>query len=324
MTDPVLELEQLTVSVRGRHGTASIVDGVDLAVDAGRTLAIVGESGSGKSMTVLAAAGLTPAGIQVGGSVRLLGRPLTGLSRRRVRQLRGRHVGFVFQDPLSALNPLMSVGRQISEAYRLVHGKNREQGRDRAVELLTQVGIPEPAHRVDDYPHQFSGGMRQRVMIAMALACEPELLIADEATTALDVTIQAQVVELVKDLQARLGTAVIWITHDLGVVAGLADTVAVMYGGLIVETAPVDALFGAPAHPYTRALLDARPQLDAPREVLAAIPGTPPSPLAPPAGCVFHPRCPRRADPRCATQRPPLREIRPGHAARTFCPPERP
>jgi peptide/nickel transport system ATP-binding protein len=236
---------------------------------------------------------------------------------RQRRAFRGRHVGFVFQDPLSSLNPLMTVGRQIGEAYRLLHGRSRADARRRSVELLGQVGIPDPEQRADSYPHQFSGGMRQRVMIAMALACEPELIIADEATTALDVTIQAQVIDLVTELQAKLGTAVIWITHDLGVVAGMADTVAVMYGGRIVEQAPVDELFEHPAHPYTRALLAARPRIGD-RSPLAAIPGSPPSPLRLPAGCAFYPRCPARADARCATELPPLAPVSPGHLVRTF------
>lgn len=322
MTEPVLEIEQLTVDISTRRGRAALVNGVDLSVPRGGTLAVVGESGSGKSMTMLAATGLTPPGMRVGGAVRLLGEDLTAVSRRRLRQLRGRHIGFVFQDPLHSLNPLMPVGRQISEAYRLLNGKNAAQGRERAVDLLGQVGIPQPEQRIDSYPHQFSGGMRQRVMIAMALACEPDLLIADEPTTALDVTIQAQVVELVKELQTRLGTAIIWITHDLGVVAGIADTVAVMYGGRVVESAPVDTLFEAPAHPYTRALLAARPQVGDDRTALPAIPGTPPDPFAPPPGCAFYPRCPHRADTRCATQVPPLVAVGPGHAARTFYPSE--
>lgn len=319
MTEPVLQVQGLTATVRTRKGQASIVNGIDLSVRRGQTLAIVGESGSGKSMSMLAATGLAPAGIEVGGTVRFLGEDLSTMSRSQLRTLRGRHIGFVFQDPLSSLNPLMTVGRQIGEAYQLLNGHSRGQARDRAVELLSLVGIPEPEQRVSAYPHQFSGGMRQRVMIAMALACEPDLLIADEPTTALDVTIQAQVIELIKDLQARLNTAVIWITHDLGVVAGMADTVAVMYGGRIIEHASVDGLFSAPAHPYTRALLAARPTIGGPRTPLAAIPGAPPTPFALPAGCAFYPRCPDRSDLRCRTELPPLREVRPGHLVRTFC-----
>ena len=317
MTEPVFSVSDLRVSIRSRRGLASIVNGVDLSVDRGRTLAVVGESGSGKSMTMLAATGLTPPGLTVDGSVRLLGTDLRGMRGRPLRAFRGRHVGFVFQDPLSSLNPLMTVGRQIGEAYRMLEGHSRADARRRSVELLDQVGIPDPEQRADSYPHQFSGGMRQRVMIAMALACEPELLIADEATTALDVTIQAQVIDLVTELQEKLGTAVIWITHDLSVVAGLADTVAVMYGGRIVEQAPVDDLFDRPAHPYTRALLAARPRIGD-RAPLAAIPGSPPSPLQLPPGCAFYPRCPARSDARCATELPPLAPVGPGHLARTF------
>jgi peptide/nickel transport system ATP-binding protein len=317
MTEPVFSVRDLRVSVRTRRGLASIVNGVDLTVDPGRTLAVVGESGSGKSMTMLAATGLTPPGVDVDGSVRLLGTDLRTMRDRQLRAFRGRHVGFVFQDPLSSLNPLMTVGRQIGEAYQLLQGRSRADARRRSIELLDQVGIPEPEQRVDSYPHHFSGGMQQRVMIAMALACEPELIIADEATTALDVTIQAQVIDLVTQLQAKLGTSVIWITHDLSVVAGLADTVAVMYGGRIVEQAPVDELFERPVHPYTRALLAARPRIGD-RSPLAAIPGSPPSPLQPPPGCAFYPRCSVRADARCATELPPLAPVGPGHLARTF------
>jgi len=317
MTEPVFSVRDLRVSVRTRRGLASIVNGVDLTVDPGRTLAVVGESGSGKSMTMLAATGLTPPGVDVDGSVRLLGTDLRTMRDRQLRAFRGRHVGFVFQDPLSSLNPLMTVGRQIGEAYQLLQGRSRADARRRSIELLDQVGIPEPGQRADSYPHQFSGGMQQRVMIAMALACEPELIIADEATTALDVTIQAQVIDLVTQLQAKLGTSVIWITHDLSVVAGLADQVAVLYGGRIVEHAPVDELFERPVHPYTRALLAARPRIGD-RSPLAAIPGSPPSPLQPPPGCAFYPRCSVRADARCATELPPLAPVGPGHWARTF------
>jgi len=317
MSEPVFSVRDLRVSVRTRRGLASIVNGVDLTVDHGRTLAVVGESGSGKSMAMLAATGLTPSGVRVSGSARLLGTDLRTMRARQLRAFRGRHAGFVFQDPLSSLNPLMTVGRQIGEAYQLLQGRSRADARRRAVELLGQVGIPDAEQRVDSYPHQFSGGMRQRVMIAMALACEPELLIADEATTALDVTIEAQVINLVTELQAKLGTAVIWITHDLSVVAGMADDVAVMYGGRIVEHSPVDELFEHPAHPYTKALLGARPRIGD-RSPLAAIPGSPPNPLRLPPGCAFYPRCPVRGDARCATELPPLAPVGHEHSARTF------
>jgi peptide/nickel transport system ATP-binding protein len=330
VSDIVLEVEDLTASAAGRRGPrgrrdrAAIVNGVDLTVRRRETVAVVGETGSGKTMTMLAATGLIPPGVEVSGTVRLLGEDLGRLPAKELRRFRGRHVGFVFQDPLAALDPLMPVGRQIGEAYRLIYGKSRDEARERALELLTQVGIPKPAERIDNYPHQFSGGMRQRVMIATALACRPDLLIADEATTALDVTTQAQVIALVKQLQQALDTAIVWITHDLGVVAAIADTVAVMYGGRIIEHAPVHALFDSPAHPYTRGLLAARPHLAGERGPLAAIPGSPPDPFTLPAGCAFHPRCPIKADPRCETEIPPLRDVGPAHLVRTFCPAERP
>ncbi|MFJ6954171.1 ABC transporter ATP-binding protein, partial [Micromonospora aurantiaca (nom. illeg.)] len=260
MTDStVLSVDDLTVTVGTRRGPVRAVAGVSWQVRQGETFALVGESGSGKSMTLLAATGLAPRAATVTGRVRLLDTELTALPDDRRRKVRGRHVGFVFQDPMTSLNPVLPVGRQVTEAAEEHLGLTRRAARDRAVELLELVGIPSAARRVDAYPHQFSGGMRQRVAIAMALACEPDLLIADEPTTALDVTTQAQIIELVADLQARLGTAVVWVTHDLGVVAGIADTVAVMYGGRIVEQGPVDAVFDTPTHPYTRALLAARP-----------------------------------------------------------------
>jgi peptide/nickel transport system ATP-binding protein len=315
---PVLEVQGLTVAFSGPRGNAKVVDGVDWTVHRGETLAVVGESGSGKSMTALAATGLAPRGARVGGNVRLLGEDLFAMSDAERRSARGRSVGFVYQDPMTSLNPVMTVGRQVGEACEAHLGASRQDARARAVELLGLVGIPSPEQRVDAYPHQFSGGMRQRVVIAMALATDPVLLIADEATTALDVTTQAQILELVAALQERLGTAVVWITHDLGVVAGIADRVAVMYGGRVVEHATVDAVFAEPAHPYTRALLAARPQPGTRVESLSTIPGTPPLPTAMPPGCAFWPRCPVRGDARCATEEPPLVEVGPGHAARTF------
>ncbi|MFI7305843.1 ABC transporter ATP-binding protein [Micromonospora aurantiaca] len=314
----VLSVDDLTVTVGTRRGPVRAVAGVSWQVRSGETFALVGESGSGKSMTLLAATGLAPRAATVTGRVRLLDHELTALPDDRRRKVRGRHVGFVFQDPMTSLNPVLPVGRQVTEAAEEHLGLTRRAARDRAVELLELVGIPSAAQRVDAYPHQFSGGMRQRVAIAMALACEPDLLIADEPTTALDVTTQAQIIELVADLQARLGTAVVWVTHDLGVVAGIADTVAVMYGGRIVEQGPVDAVFDTPTHPYTRALLAARPDPSRRGEDLVAIPGSPPSPLDLPAGCAFWPRCPVRADPRCEHELPPLTPVGNGHTVRTF------
>ncbi|RLQ09105.1 ABC transporter ATP-binding protein [Micromonospora sp. BL1] len=314
----VLSVDDLTVTVGTRRGPVRAVAGVSWQVRPGETFALVGESGSGKSMTLLAATGLAPRAATVTGRVRLLDTELTALPDDRRRKVRGRHVGFVFQDPMTSLNPVLPVGRQVTEAAEEHLGLTRRAARDRAVELLDLVGIQSAARRVDAYPHQFSGGMRQRVAIAMALACEPDLLIADEPTTALDVTTQAQIIELVADLQARLGTAVVWVTHDLGVVAGIADTVAVMYGGRIVEQGPVDAVFDTPTHPYTRALLAARPDPSRRGEDLVAIPGSPPSPLDLPPGCAFWPRCPVRADPRCEHELPPLTPVGDGHTVRTF------
>jgi peptide/nickel transport system ATP-binding protein len=315
---PVLTLEDLTVTFGTRRGPAQAVAGVSWEVGRGETLALVGESGSGKSMSVLAATGLTARSARVSGQVRLLGEDLLADSEARRRRRRGRHVGFVFQDPMTSLNPVLPIGRQVSEACEEHLGMTRRQARDRAVELLDLVGIPSARERVDAYPHQFSGGMRQRVVIAMALACDPDLLIADEPTTALDVTTQAQIVELVARLQERLGTAVVWITHDLGVVAGIADRVAVMYGGRIVEQARVDDLFAHPSHPYTEALLAARPDPSHAGDELPAISGSPPSPLDLPQGCAFWPRCPVRGDARCEHDLPPLREVGGGHVVRTF------
>ncbi|AEB44976.1 ABC transporter ATP-binding protein [Micromonospora maris] len=320
MSDAVLAVSGLTVTIGTRRGPARAVAGVDWSVQAGQTLALVGESGSGKSMSVLAATGLAPRAARVTGGVRLLGEDFTALPADRRRRMRGRHVGFVFQDPMTSLNPVLTVGRQVAEAGEEHLGLTRRAARTRAIELLDLVGIPSAAQRVDAYPHQFSGGMRQRVVIAMALACEPDLLIADEPTTALDVTTQAQIVELVADLQQRLGTAVVWITHDLGVVAGIADTVAVMYAGRIVEQGPVDAVFDRPGHPYTSALLAARPEPGAGGGDLVTIAGAPPSPHELPAGCAFWPRCPVRGDARCEHELPPLVPVAGAHHVRTFYP----
>ncbi|MFJ5798451.1 ABC transporter ATP-binding protein [Streptomyces decoyicus] len=294
--EPVLSVRELAVTFPTPRGPVRAVDDLGFEVHRGRTLGIVGESGSGKSVTSLAVMGLHT-GASVTGSITLGGRELTGLPERDLNRLRGRKMAMIFQDPLSSLHPYYTVGEQIAEHHRVHFGSGRRAARERAVEALGEVGIPEPRRRAREYPHQFSGGMRQRVMIAMALACEPELLIADEPTTALDVTVQAQILELIARLQEERGLAVIMITHDLGVVARVAHDVLVMYGGRGVERAPVDTLFAEPAHPYTRALLDSLPRLDdSDEEPLRVIPGSPPSLLTPAPGCAFAPRCPRPAD----------------------------
>ncbi|GHC46878.1 ABC transporter ATP-binding protein [Streptomyces cinnamoneus] len=309
---PLLSVQDLTVTFPTPRGPVRAVDALGFSVHRGRTLGIVGESGSGKSVTSLAVMGLHT-GAEVTGSVVLDGRELVGLPERELNRLRGRRMAMIFQDPLSSLHPYYTVGEQIAEHHRVHFGSRRAAARRRAVEMLGEVGIPEPARRAGEYPHQFSGGMRQRVMIAMALACEPELLIADEPTTALDVTVQAQILELIARLQQDRGLAVVMITHDLGVVARVAQEVLVMYGGRAAEQAPVDDLFAAPAHPYTRGLLDSLPRLDdRDDEPLRAIPGSPPSLLAPSPGCAFAPRCPRAAAAtgaerrRCEETRPSL------------------
>ncbi|MFE5933925.1 ABC transporter ATP-binding protein [Streptomyces sp. NPDC056470] len=308
----LLSVRDLTVTFPTKRGAVRAVDSLAFDVRRGRTLGIVGESGSGKSVTSLAVMGLHT-GAEVTGSVTLDSRELIGLSDRELNGLRGRRMSMIFQDPLSSLHPYYTVGEQIAEHHRVHFGSRRRAARERAVEALAEVGIPEPRRRAGEYPHQFSGGMRQRVMIAMALVCEPDLLIADEPTTALDVTVQAQILELIARLQEERGLAVVMITHDLGVVARVAHDVLVMYGGRATEQAPVDALFGAPAHPYTRGLLDSLPRLDDPDDApLRAIPGSPPSLLDPSPGCAFAPRCARAAAgsaeerARCAGERPQL------------------
>lgn len=311
-----------------RIGPAQILNDVTWSVERGQTLGIVGESGSGKSMSVLAATGLLPAakGLHLDGRSWLGGDApvdnLLALDAERLRRLRGPRIGFVFQDPATSLNPLLSVERQLTEGLEEHRGMTRRAAASRAVELLELVGIPDPERRLQSYPHQLSGGMRQRVMIAIALSCEPEVLVADEPTTALDVTIQAQILDVVADLQHRLGTAVVWISHDLGVVGGIADRIAVLYGGQVVETGGVRDIFADHRHPYTAGLLASRPRLGHRAEALAMIPGSPPDPRHLPTGCVFYDRCTVRADERCATERPPLAQpegAADGHLVRSFC-----
>ncbi|MCW2967429.1 MAG: transporter ATP-binding protein [Solirubrobacteraceae bacterium] len=292
---PLLEIEALKVDFSTEDGVVHAVDGVSLAIEEGRTLGIVGESGSGKSVTGLTVMGLTRGrNATISGSARLDGNDLITMSDRELRQVRGNDIAMIFQDPLSSLHPFYTVGKQLVEAYKTHHPKaGKGESRDRAAEMLTLVGIPDPTSRLDSYPHEFSGGMRQRAMIAMALINEPRLLIADEPTTALDVTVQAQILELIQRLQQELKMAVIMVTHDLGVVAELADDVAVMYAGRIVERGPKRSIFDAPEHPYTWGLLGSIPRLTAPRdEALVPIPGRPPSLINRPGGCHFHPRCP--------------------------------
>jgi oligopeptide/dipeptide ABC transporter ATP-binding protein len=324
VSDVVLSVRDLEVSFATKRGLAEVVRGLDYDLHRGETLAIVGESGSGKSVSTLALTKLIPMPPgRVSGTARFGADDdapdLIALSERELQRYRGRHIGFVFQDPMTSLNPVHAVGRQLTEHVRHHLGLSERDARDRAVELLRKVGIPGAEKRLDDYPHQFSGGMRQRVVIAIGLACDPSVLVADEATTALDVTTQAQIVDLVGELQDELGMGVIWITHDLGVVAGIADRVLVMYAGEVVEAAPVDELFASPRHPYTVGLMASMPVLgDLDRAQLESIPGLPPAPTNLPPGCAFHPRCTYRLDDRCADERPPLVEIAPDHRVRSF------
>jgi oligopeptide transport system ATP-binding protein len=305
---PLLQVRDLTTEFMTDRGIVRALNGVSFSLDRGETLGLVGESGSGKSVTALSIMRLItePVGRIASGEIWFDGRDLTQLSDSQMRQLRGREVALIFQDAMSSLNPVLTVGRQITETLRTHLGLTPDAARTRAVELLNLVGIPDPAKRLSDYPHQFSGGMRQRVMIAMALSCEPKLLIADEPTTALDVTIQAQIVELLQRLREELGMSMIMITHDLGVVARIADRVNVMYAGSIVESGFVDDIFDDPQHPYTRGLLASIPRVDTGREEeLRSIPGLPPNLLEPPLGCAYQPRC-DVAFAKCEVNRPPL------------------
>ena len=288
-----LDVRDLRVRFPTADGVVQAVDGLSLQLDRGRRLGVVGESGSGKSVTALSIMGLhQPGTARLSGEIWLGGQELVSADPEQVRKLRGQSMAMIFQDPLSAMHPYYPVGRQIVEAYRLHHDVSKHAARRRAVELLDRVGIPQAASRFDDYPHQFSGGMRQRAMIAMALSCNPALLIADEPTTALDVTVQAQILDLIRDLQAEFNSAVLIITHDLGVVAELADDVLVMYAGRAVEYGPASAVFSSPQHPYTWGLLGSVPRWDRERtQRLAPIPGSPPSLINVPPGCPFHPRC---------------------------------
>ncbi|GHC74971.1 ABC transporter ATP-binding protein [Streptomyces cinnamoneus] len=314
---PFLSVRDLSVRFATEDGTVQAVDGLSFGLERGRTLGIVGESGSGKSVTSLAVLGLhDPRRTTIRGEILLDGQELTGAPEPVLEKLRGDTMAMVFQDSLTALSPYYTVGRQIAEPFRKHTGASRRDARLRAIEMLEKVGIPNAALRVDDYPHQFSGGMRQRAMIAMALVCDPELLIADEPTTALDVTVQAQILDLLKDLQQQTGSAIVLITHDLGVVANTVDELLVMYAGRAVEYGTVREVLREPRHPYTWGLLGSMPRLGSDvEEPLSPIPGTPPSLLAPPPGCPFHPRCAFTAEvggERCATERPELPDGRGG------------
>jgi len=312
---PLLEVEDLRIDFLTDAGWVRVVEDVSFTIGAGETLGLVGESGSGKSVTAMSLMRLVPEppGRVAAAGIRFAGEDLLKLDDDALRAVRGNDIAMVFQESMTSLNPAFTIGAQIAEAARRHLGLGRRAALDRAAEMLEVVGIPDPRARVHHYPHEFSGGMRQRAAIAMALVCEPRLLIADEPTTALDVTVQAQVLELLRDLQQRFGMAVLFITHNLGVVADLCDRVAVMYAGQIVESADVHSLFEAPGHPYTEGLLRAMPQLGRRGEALAVVPGVPPRPTAMPAGCRFHPRCPYATD-ECRNQTPELQQISAGGA----------
>jgi peptide/nickel transport system ATP-binding protein len=320
MTNVILEVKNLNVEFVTDDGIVHAVNNVSYKVERGKTLAIVGESGSGKSVSSLAVMGLiTSANANISGEVFFNGKELIGADPEEVRKLRGDEMAMIFQDPLSALHPYYTIGDQLAEAVLVHHDIKEEEARARAAEMLTKVGIPSVEQRMDEYPHQLSGGMRQRVMIAMALINGPELLIADEPTTALDVTVQAQILDLLRELQKEFGTAIVLITHDLGVVADLADEVLVMYGGSVVEHAPVREIFYSPQMPYTWGLLASIPQISAKKEQLDPIPGSPPSLLNLPSGCVFEPRCSFKdqvSNDACTSSLPELLAVSKDHEAR--------
>jgi oligopeptide/dipeptide ABC transporter ATP-binding protein len=319
----LLSVEDLRVTFSTQRGTVHAVNGVSFGIDAGETLGIVGESGCGKSVTSLAILGiLARNGRVTSGRAVFEDRDLVGLSDRDLREIRGRDISMIFQDPMTSLNPVLTIGRQIRESLQTHLGLDKNEARERVVELLEQVGIPEARRRADEYPHQFSGGMRQRAMIAMALACEPKLLIADEPTTALDVTIQAQILEVLRTLVSERDTALILITHDLGVVAGMCERVQVMYAGMVMEEGSAESVFASPRHPYTLGLLQSVPRLDTPRgRALQPIQGAPRDMLQAPSACPFAPRCAYEID-KSRQEVPALVEVEPGHRVACFNPVE--
>lgn len=324
MSEPLLEIKNLVTGFETESGLLKAVDGVSFTVPKGSCVGIVGESGCGKSVTAMSIVRLLPQpmGKILDGEILFQGRDLVQAKETDMHGIRGRHIGVIFQEPMTALNPVHSIGRQIGESLMLHRGLNAREARDAAIQLLQRVRIPAPEQRVDEFPHQLSGGMRQRVMIAMALACKPKILIADEPTTALDVTIQAQILKLMNDLKREMGTSILFITHDLGVIHEMADEVAVMYCGQIVEKAPARTIFhdGTYSHPYTEGLMTSIPQLNTPKgEKLDAIPGSVPNPLYLPQGCKFAPRC-KYCTQKCQEAEPTLHEVEPGHVVRCFYP----
>jgi peptide/nickel transport system ATP-binding protein len=327
MTDSLVDIQNLQTYFYTDAGVVRAVDDVSLRIRRGKTLGLVGESGSGKSVTAMSIVRLVSSPGRIAGGSILLHEPssngkpaksieLSTLPEEQMRRIRGKRISMIFQEPMTSLNPVFTIGDQIGEAIRLHQQVSRSEARNRSIEMLRKVRIPDPQRRVDDYPHQFSGGMRQRAMIAMALSCNPELLIADEPTTALDVTIQAQILDLLRQLQDDVGMSILLITHDLGIIAEMADDVAVMYASKVVEQAPVRELFARPLHPYTHGLFRSRPEPGRPKsDKLYTIPGMVPSPLRFPTGCKFHPRCPYVQEV-CRTDEPALRDIEPSHSAR--------
>lgn len=314
--EPIVSVRDLSVTFVGSGRRVGAVRGIDFDVFPGEVLGVVGESGSGKSVTSLAMMGLLPDTAEVEGSVVVAGKQVVGAREASLRKMRGRDIGIIFQDPMTTLNPVKQVGGQVVEGLRVHDMVPRRDLEARAIDLLTEVQIPDPAKRVEQYPHEFSGGMRQRAVISMAMATRPSVIIADEPTTALDVTVQAKVLDVLKEVQAETNTAVILITHDLGVIAEMADRVIVMYAGRVVETGTVEEIFSDPKHPYTVGLMSSLPRLDADLDRLVPIPGQPPTPGGLPTGCPFHPRCPIGSDREiCATDEPPLIQVGAGRAS---------